>query len=349
MSDVAPGGPGTRLSVATWPVQVTTGKYEGIDAIIAEDAATRLTLLPSIGAKVVSLVDLTTGREYLARQADRPLVPPRFGDRYERYDIGGWDECFPSISAVAYPEEPWRGVWAPDHGELWTLPWEWLALADGVRTWVDGVRFPYRFTRTIRLAKACLTIGYEVLNRAPFPFSCLWSMHPMFALTPAMRLLLPRGTRLRVEYSKGARLGAYLSEHAWPCSEDRDGVAVDLGAIGSADQGFADKLYTTTVRQGAAALLDEQTRDFVVFRFDPATVPFVGLAVHRGGWPETGQPSFSAALEPCTGWPDRLDVAIERGVAMTIPPRGTLRWSVQLHHGRGRAELERVVGTDSLT
>ena len=41
------------------------------------------------------------------------------------YDASGFDECFPTIGACAYPEAPWQGVIAPDHGELWTLPWAW--------------------------------------------------------------------------------------------------------------------------------------------------------------------------------------------------------------------------------
>ena len=71
MNKASLGEPRTRLSADTRAVEVTTGSYEGIDAVIAEDAATRLVLFPSIGAKVVSLVALATGREYLARQVLR--------------------------------------------------------------------------------------------------------------------------------------------------------------------------------------------------------------------------------------------------------------------------------------
>lgn len=321
-------------------MRVEASQYEGADAIAVESATTRLVVLPSTGAKVVSLADRATGRELLSRHPERPLRPPAYGDRYERYDIGGWDECFPSIGACAYPQEPWRGAWVPDHGELWTLPWSWSALPDGVATWADGVRFPYRFTRTLRLVEGVVRVEYEVRNHAPFPFGCLWSMHPMLALTPATRVFLPAGARVRVEYSKGGRLGAYLAEHPWPRTRDRGGREVDLGLVGPPDQGFADKLYTDRVAHGAAALYDEAGGDWLAFRFDPAAVPFVGLALHRGGWPDVGPPSFDGALEPCNGWPDRLDVALARGAAVSVPPRGTLTWSVQLGHGRGWQALD---------
>ena len=74
---------------------------------------------------------------------------PEYGGAFERYDISGWDECFPSIGQCYYPEPPWHGVVVPDHGELWTLPWHAEPLPDGLRLWTKGVRFPYTFEKRL--------------------------------------------------------------------------------------------------------------------------------------------------------------------------------------------------------
>ncbi len=50
-----------------------------------------------------------------------PAMPTSIGD----YDIGGFDECLPTISACLYPEPPFAGVMMPDHGEVWALPWKY--------------------------------------------------------------------------------------------------------------------------------------------------------------------------------------------------------------------------------
>jgi hypothetical protein len=53
---------------------------------------------------------------------------------------------------------------------------------------------------------------------------------------------------------------------------------------------------------------------------------FLGIWTSQGGWPFNAQPSFNVALEPCSGYHDRLDIALEHGaygssasVAASIP------------------------------
>jgi galactose mutarotase-like enzyme len=266
----------------------------------------------------------------------------RYGSDFEAADISGWDECFPTIGQCVYPEEPWSGVVAPDHGELWSIPWDWTIQDHTLRMWAEGVRFPYRFERAISFPQpGRLEVSYAVENRAAFPLRALWSMHPFFRVAPDTRILLPEATRIRVEVSKSARLGSFLAEHAWPVTQDRDGEEVDLSVVGPLDARFMEKVFTDRLSEGRAALYTPSNGQFVAMRFDPAAVPYVGLAAMRGGWPETGEPSYSVILEPCTGWPDRLDIAIPRGDAMEIPAKATVRWATAVHLGVGWGELEK--------
>jgi hypothetical protein len=303
---------------------VRESTWEGLPALVVESDEIRTVVLPGLGAKV--------------------------GDSFEAYDISGWDECFPTIGEVVYPEAPWQGVTVPDHGELWSLPWQWSDEGGALRMWTYGVRFGYRFERTFRFtSEGRVVIDYVVENLTPFPFKTLWSMHPFFVDTPGNQVLLPAGVRVRVEVAGGERLGAFLAEHPWPVTVDRLGTTIDLSRAEPPDERFMAKLFTTPLAEGWAALIDENDGHFLAFTFDPTVVPFVGLALMRGGWPESGEASRSVILEPCSGWPDRLDLAITRGACAVVPASGTRRWQVTLQLGIGRDRLDRALRPDSGT
>jgi len=330
-------------------VRVSERAVDGLGALEIDNGDLRAVVVPELGAKVLSLVDLRTGREWMAR-SDRPLRRREYGGRYDAYDYSGWDECFPGIGECFYPEAPWRGVLVPDHGELWTLPWR-TEVADGVlRQSVHGVHFPYRFERRIDFnAGPRLAIAYVVENYAPFPFKTFWSAHPMLAVTPTSRFLIPEGLRVRVEVSKHGWLGPYLAEHPWPLTRDAGGREVDLRVVGSAAQDHVDKLFSTRATEGWGAIYDEANGDFFALTFPPEDVPFIGVCAIRGRWPTDDDSTLIGLIEPCTGWPDRLDVAIDRGEHVVLPPGGRLAWTMAVELGRGRDRLDQIVGRGEVT
>jgi galactose mutarotase-like enzyme len=313
-------------------------QVDGQRGIALQNDAVRVVVLPGVGAKIVSCADVRTGHEYVWRNPDRAIVPPPYAAAFDQYDISGWDECFPGIGQCVYPEGPWQGTVVPDHGELWTLPWHAEPQPDGVRLWVHGARFPYTFEKRIALTDDGFATFYRVHNPTAFPFTCVWSTHPLFVATPQTRVLLPEGVRVRLEVSFTGRLGPLLAEHPWPRTRDRRGQEVDLSLFGPEGQGEADKLYTTPVAVGWAALHDGASDQWLAFTFDPAEVPLVGYWANRGGWPPD-RPCFNLALEPCSGCPDRLDIAIPRGEYQTVPPEGDLAWRLDVHVGKGESGL----------
>jgi galactose mutarotase-like enzyme len=309
-------------------------KIDGLTGLVLEDDLYQILILPDVGAKMASLVNKTTSREFLWRNPDRPYRRPDYAGLYEEYDISGFDECFPNIGAGVHPVYPWQGVPLPDHGELWTIPWDWEFSGGGLHLWVYGVRCPYRFDKWVSRKGEALLLEYRVTNLAPYPFPCLWSAHPLFAVSPGSRILLPEGVRVRTDWSKENRLGPICTEHPWPMTTDTAGQRVDLSFVTSGQLGFADKLYSTRLTEGWCALHDPATGDFVSFAFSTDEVPYVGVWINQGGWPLVGGKCFNVALEPCTGYPDRLDIAVLRNEFQSVPPRGTLEWSLRLSAGQ---------------
>ena len=315
-------------------MELVTTQVDGLEALELQDDRCRVLILPEVGAKMASLVCRDTGRDVMWRNPDRPYRRPDYGDAFEDHDISGFDDCFPNIGPGPYPDYPWQGIPLPDHGELWTIPWSWEFVDEQLHLWTYGVRFPYRIDKWVSSEGRGLLLRYRATNLAPYEFKCLFSAHPLFGVRPNVRVLLPEGVKVRVDWSRDFRLGPLCTEHTWPVTIDSQGDEVDLSVIGSGRQGFADKFYTTRLVEGWCALHDPESGDFVAFSFSPEEVPFVGVWINQGGWPLEGTASFNAALEPCTGYPDRLDIAAVRNEVGSVPAKGTLEWSLKLLAGR---------------
>jgi len=309
--------------------------YEGYPAVRLETTAWSALVVPTLGAKVISLIARATGDEWLWREPGRPLRPAVFGAAFGDYDISGWDECFPGIGVGPYPDAPWQGQLIPDHGELWSRPWSYAVETDGLRMWIEGVNFPYIFERRLTArADGALVVSYTVTNRESAPMRYVWAAHPLFTVRPGMHIVLPEGTNVVVDFSKDDRLGGLLAQHSWPFTHDTRGDRVDLSVIAGPELGSADKLYAVDLSAGWGMLHDPRTGDYLALSFDTASIPHLGVWINQGGWPLDAPPSFNVALEPCHGYPDRLDVACERGAAGVLPPQASSTWSFTLHCGR---------------
>jgi hypothetical protein len=71
--------------------------------------------------------------------------------------------------------------------------------------------------------------------------------------------------------------------------------------------------------------------------FSPEKTPYVGLSINMGGWPEekSGQKIgyYNLGIEPCNGYPDRLDIAIEKGDCSSLAPDSSVDWDLELRVG----------------
>jgi hypothetical protein len=305
-------------------------RVDQLDAVALGDDDLRVVVVPELGGKLCSIV--WEGRELLARN---PLQPARYAAPYADFDASGFDECLPTIAPCPYPEAPWQGIPVPDHGEVWSIPWSCGSSGDALYLAVDGVRFPYRFEKTVAVRPpGRIRLAYTFTNLAPVPFKFLWSAHPLLAPRPGMRIHLPAETRVRVDWSKFDRLGDLLDEHPWPLIRDRAGNEVDLSLILGPETGLVDKLYTTRLDEGWCAVHDPADGFFAAMRFPPERVPYVGLSINLGGWPVDKPGYYNLGLEPCNGYPDRLDVAIARGDCAVALPGGRLEWWLELQMGR---------------
>jgi len=129
------------------PAAVTTREQEFTVVRLTNETA-EIAVMPQLGARLLSLRNLHSGREWLWR----PTGPLRLfrnspGAEFSTGTMVGADECLPTIAACDV-----AGRKLPDHGEVWTQAWtlDEPALVHGtIRTTIQLPLSPLCFTRTI--------------------------------------------------------------------------------------------------------------------------------------------------------------------------------------------------------
>ena len=141
-----------------------------------------------------------------------------------------------------------------------------------------------------------------------------------------------------VDWSKDARLGEFGAQHDWPHTRDCSGKPVDLSLILGEEAGTVEKLYTTSLSEGWCALYNPYDGSYSAFTFSTAQVPTVGLSINLGGWPVDEPGYYNLGLEPCSGYPDRLDKGVEQCTCSSLAGFTSVEWDILLHAGIAFAE-----------
>jgi len=311
--------------------------------ITLDNGVIRLALLPEIGGKIISLVRLDSGREYLIslEGTQRSFLAPAHGGIFVDYNNVGFDDCIPTIAACQYPADGYRGRELPDHGDVWSLPWQYHVSGEELWLSVEGRSLPFALRKRLRLEGCQLVIEYELQNKGHAAFDYLWSAHPLLNTEPGARILLPPEVReLLIDSSNANRLGQKGDSCGWPVATSRDGKPDDLRVMKPRGR-QSDKLYTARLEEGYCGLYYPSSKESILFRFDPGLVPYVGMWIcHGAGAADDPKQPYTVALEPCMGRPDDLAEAMARKESDLLPLQEPKRWTL-------RAELREGVPMNS--
>lgn len=283
-------------------------------------------VIPDLGAKIVSLRNRQTGREWMWTPPDRgDLFRNRTGEPFDRSTLIGADECIPTIAACT-----WQGRQLPDHGEAWSEAWSVDNDAFGNGSIVTYLRFPVsplEMVRSLRLDGSSVRVHYRVTNLADEPTDYMWALHPLMAIEDSDRIVLPAEVQTVVtDSADGLPWSDRGVELAWP----QPGNDVDLARMDLGREDACIKLFTQPLTTGRAALYNQASGDYLVFAFDATVTNTLGIWITRGGWNRYQH----VALEPGNGAPDPLDRAVTDWQRFDrLQPGETRRWPLNLHLG----------------
>ncbi|HZU30440.1 MAG TPA: hypothetical protein VFB79_04955 [Candidatus Angelobacter sp.] len=302
----------------------------------------RVQMLPEVGSKITSLAYLPDDREFLFQPPDpsKPYQVPGYGAQFKDFDNSGFDECLPTVGACRYPGKFFQAD-LPDHGEVWSVPWEGEASETSAELSCKCKQLPLTLHKKILLKQNTLLISYKVENHSAHPVDYLWSSHPLLAIRPGDRIMVPPEVgEVFIDQSHTGRLGGFGDRTSWPLTVDRNNVAADLSLLLPPNADTAEKFFTPRLSQGWCALYSPATGHSMIFRFDPKKVPFVGMWINQGGWPRNSSSRhYTIALEPCTGAPDSLEKAVEYGQASVLAGNETKTWDVEIELRAGAPQL----------
>lgn len=297
-------------------------KYDGVLAYGLRSDTVEIVVTPAVGAKIVSLRNRRSGREWMWSPPDhRALRVMRVGAPFDSSSLVGGDECFPTIAACT-----WQGRELPDHGEVWGISWFLDEQAFGRGQLRTGVSLPvsrFWLERSLTLAGDTVTFDYAVRNDAFVPQEFMWAFHPLMAITNDDEIVLePTPTTVRLEAAMNLALGAQGDPVTWP--EPLPGVRLDRLELGGA---AAVKLFSEERAVSSAAIRHRPTGEELRFEFDPRVVNTLGIWLTRGGW----NGYHHLALEPGIGAPDALDQAVTRWKRFgLVLPGDVMRWRFRI-------------------
>ena len=299
-------------------------EIEGHGAIELANEAACISVMPGLGARVISLRNPHSGREWMWKAPREPQYPKApTGAPFEDGPLVGADECLPTIAPCQ-----WRGFDLPDHGDAWSEAWELDhdALTDGrIVTRLQLPVSPLWVERQISLDGAIIRFDYQLRNLSDEPFEYLWAFHPMMNYSPGDRLILPDSCRkvLTEVCLGGCPLGQQGDEWDWPISVP--GIDPTRFELGGPNR--AVKLYSEPLTEGWATIQNDDSGESLTFRFDPAQLNTLGIWINRGGW----KGYEHIAIEPTNAAPDALDLAVNKWKRFGyLDPNQTKEWSFSI-------------------
>jgi galactose mutarotase-like enzyme len=284
-------------------------------------------ILPDEGGRISSFKSLRSGMEFLT-QSHRTGPPLRagFNTPFSEGPCAGIEECLPSVGPCG-PQT--NGGPVPDHGDFWQLGWDVTDLSStAIRMSAIGFSRTLRFSKHVSLQQDALCVDYHVENIGSTVQSFLYACHPLLAISAGDLILLPPEVReLRVDYSRGGRLGSRGTKVPWPQTDS--GIRLDI--VDGPESGTADMFYTARLSQGSCGLYRTATRQQLDISFDAQRLPYLGLWLCYGGWPEndSGMRQYAVALEPTTCGCNTLSEAQQNDSAITLDTGQTFAWELR--------------------
>ena len=303
-----------------------------------------ITVLPSFGGKIASI---RIGSHELLQTPLAPIVPRSREMAFDQSDASGWDECLPSVAACSISTS--AGIAEiPDHGDLWRV--EWVKQGTGYRETGAAIpesggflklfgkcfSLPIELERTMHLYQRQkgwrLELRYRVRNCGKYVVPWSWAAHPLFVCEEGDRIHLPATIHaVRVEGSRGERLGKSGSSVGWPVAKLTSGETKNLSVVDASDSGVGDKLFAGPLNpaENWCALERASAGLRIGIRFETAAIPYLGLWLCYGGWPDgPGAKQVCVAMEPSTAPVDSL--AVTGRWSRELAPSESFSWPMQV-------------------
>lgn len=306
---------------------ISEGYYKGIKCYTIENSELTLVLLPELGAKIASLFYKPQNFEVFFQPTNGSYQIAKYGEEFAKYDTSGADEMFPTIDVCCYPYEGYKDILLPDHGELWSIPWDVSTTNRGIISKVNGIQLPYIFKRNITLRGSTVHIDYLLINKGVKPLYGLWAFHGLTSCDESTKIYLDKTVQNVINVHNSTLLGSVGTHHNYPNSFDIKGDIISLDRISPKTTNKTEKFYVKgPLNKGIASLTLNRGRILYTLVFPEQKVPYLGVWINEGGF----KGEYNCALEPSTGLYDSLEITKEFNSIQPIQPGQTMEWYLDI-------------------
>ena len=278
----------------------------GQPAVTLDNGRVAATVLPQLGGKIASLVDVRSDFEFAA-QPSGPYGRPAFGSDFTKFDASGIDDTFPSI----LPHDDEANGWVyPDHGEIWSACFD-AAEADGkIELRYTSPHMPYRYAKTVALTADGVRLDYRIENTGDTPFPCIWTFHGLLRYEETMQIILPAGNDVAVNVMEGTMLGPVGRRQTLAGPPDLHHPPK------AATKSMLKYYLADPVAEGRCGVWYPDAGVGCVLNYDPQSLPYLGVWITAGGF----RGDYNWALEPSNGFYDGIEEARRNGALYVLEP-----------------------------
>lgn len=313
---------------------IAESRYKDQKAIVLESNQLKVTIIPKIGAKMVSLIYKPLQKELLTqRQGEKYKIQPYDGN-YLKGEGSAFDDMFPNIDECFYSRFPWEGVRLPDHGEVWPLPWEMDTMGDKVHFKVNGIRLPYVLEKWISFENEdTLVINYKAINPTPYEMDFIWAAHLMLNANEGDTIEVDENLKNAfITYCMSKQMGDYGRIITFPLCDDIDGNLVNLQNLpGPVKEDFFKFYFQENMKYGVCKLNYTKEEKILKICLPVNEVPYLGLLYNSGGGKDIIDiDGTNFYFEPCTAPFDRPDIARLHNAQSILKPYEEKIWYLKM-------------------
>lgn len=318
----------------------------GMKGFVLENEKVRVVLTPEFGARILSLIYKPTETEFAWHNPRVPVMRPTYKPEFE--DMSGLFDCVPTCEGCTV-----KGRKLPMYGEVASEPWRVLRTERRGRSIAVKMQrkcevYPLLVHKSLTISKnePTLTLNYRLTNLSDDTLEYHYSGHNTLQINPNYRIVLPpEVTKVKRGMTITDRLGDLGDEIPWPTTTDRSGNTVDLSKAGQPCEGTGENLYTPKVKESWAAAFNESRKEAIGFSFPADVLPYILVWINWGGYGGY----YHMALEPSTGRPDNLEVAVnEWKNYAALKPRAEVAWTEKIFLNHDIKRIERITTEDGI-
>lgn len=284
-------------------------KHNNLNCIVLESEKLRVKILPELGFKMASLVYKEKNKEILFQPTDLKYSIPKYKDAFEKYDTSGLDEMIPTIDKCIVND-----IELPDHGDVWSIPWDVEVSDNEVIGRVKLRSFPLEFEKKISFSKSnIIKMDYRVKNPSNGEVPYLWALHGLNKFDDNTEIIFPEGTEKLLDVRNNKTINKEEIDDLKDLSKYKDKESYKLYILGKLSKGKCGLYYKDLGLK-------------YIIKFDKKINPYLGIWITKGGF----KGEYNCALEPSNGFYDSLELAMKNNRYASLKSFEEKYWTVHL-------------------